>query len=60
MEHVHYTEHFVVLRAAVEDVAGAYALQPLSSFDLLPFRPLFPGRPHALIAVPASPAVLSL
>lgn len=59
MGHVCYTEHSVALRAAAGYVADACAFQPLSSFvDLSPSQPLVPER--ATVAVPASPAVLSL
>ena len=60
MEHVYYTAHFVAPRAVAEHVADACASQPLlSSVVLSVFQPLFP-EPHALVAVPASLAVLSL
>ena len=59
MEHVYYTAHFVAPRAVAEHVADACAFQPLSSSVPSVFQPLFP-EPHALVAVPASLAVLSL
>ena len=60
MEHVCYTEHSVALHAAAGQGADACAaFQNLLSSDLLPYQPLV-LEPRAPVAVPASPAVLSL
>lgn len=58
MEHVCCIEHSVALRAAAGYVADARVCRALSSSGLSLLL-LFP-EPRAPVAVPASPAVLSL